>query len=729
MKKFAKISFLVLFGFGVFLGPVSTALAQETQASAVLDDQDYTDRLRDCSIWDGSGIVACFVNLFYYVVLYPSGKFAQLTAELLDFFIAYSISSNSYGGDNGGFVSEGWGIIRDIANVLFIFLLLFIAIKHILKGADAGTKKMLISIIIAALLINFSLFFSKVVIDAGNILARAFYNNIDVSYYQPEGSSVTPISQALAEKVQPQKILSSDLFDPSNYTVPGEPTGVMPNGYAFFIMLIAAFVNVTMGITFLSVFLLFIARTVGLWFMMIFSPIAFASIAMGGGGGFFGKFGFDSWRDNILKLAFMAPIFMFFLFLSIMFLNVILGGDSVLSGETSTTQRLAGVVIPFAVVVVLLKQAKKQAQDLAGEFGTAITGAVGKLAGGAIGFAGGAALGGVAAIGRATIGARMTAIAGSEKNKEKAANNMFYRQFYKFADTTSKKNLDLRDTGLGKRSSQLLNAGLAGSGFGTADLGKGSTKGGYAQRMEAYQKEKEAFKEKLKASDSSDREVHVDAAGNVFTSEQRDRNTGQVLTRPIAKSLIEAETEFLRVQNQNKRLERPHTYQTLDKQGNVVQEDHNVDYDTWVKKRDGLEKARKQAETDYANAQRNAQRDAAGNIIRDAAFVAAERKHTFARDAHESVKDFVKGIEKTWEKEEKMFKGVQKSKNEHDTNILRSYAESVQPGGLNDIYDFATGKTGGRDARAGASANIRLAAEKEEKKAIAAEKKEDKKDK
>lgn len=405
MKKFAKVSFLVLFGFGVFLGPVSSVFAQTQDQDPFTGGQtqqpDYENNLQDCNILNSDGFVACLVKGFYYLILYPSGWFAKVSAQLLDVSIAYSLDSDSYSQDNGGFITKGWGIIRDIANVMFIFILLYIAIRHILQLGTSETKKLLLSIIIAALLINFSLFFSKVIIDGGNILARAFYHNIEVQYDdQLAGEGIKSISQALAEKVQPQKILGAELFQPSLYPSPEVPDDKIPNGYAFFIMLVSAFVNITMGIVFLSVFLLFVARVVGLWFLMIFSPIAFASIAVPGGGGSFGEFGWDKWKKAIFQLSFMAPVFLFFLFLTIMFLNVILNGNSIFSGNTDTSQRLAGVLIPFALIVVLLKQAKKIAVDMSGEFGKQITGAIGKLAG----IATVAATGGTAFVGRAVVG-------------------------------------------------------------------------------------------------------------------------------------------------------------------------------------------------------------------------------------------------------------------------------------------------------------------------------------
>lgn len=728
-----------MFFVATFLRPVSVVFAQTpTSTTSDLDvatnpattgevAQDYEKRLMTCNITSGPEFVACFVWAFYYLVLYPSGKLAEVTAALLDFFIAYSLDSNSYVGNNGDFIGKGWSIIRDIANVSFIFILLYIAIRHILQMGSSNTKKLLVSLIIAALLINFSMFFSKIVIDAGNVLARVFYNNIEIVNPPPDqqgdNSKGKAITVALAEHISPQKILSAPIFDAGNITAQGVPRGKMPNGYAFFILAIAAFINITVSLVFLSTFLLFAARTIGLWFMMIFSPIAFASIAIPGAGSFLGQFGWNGWKDNILKLSFMAPIFMFFLFLAIMFLQIALAQDTPANSSSPEINTLMGVLIPFIVIIVILKQAKKVAVDMSGEVGKALTGVFGKIAGMGVTAALGVATGGTALIGRSIIGAGAAKLAEKKGFQDWAKRSSVGRTLYKATDSVSKKDFDFRNTGFGRRSSELLGKQMAGAGFEGVSLGKGTTKGGYVQRMEAYQKEKEAFKEKLKDTDSTVQTIHVDANGNVFSEEQKDAN-GNVVTTKVTKSLIDAETEFLRVQNEAKRntVKKDITY--VDQNSGLVVNlgSESLDYEGWTKKKEKADKALAEAKSDYSIILRD-HKDGRAN---DQQLKDATKNLADARGMVTGVKSITDEIEKNWKKEEKMFKGVQKAKNKRDTETLRTYAESIKPDALNWFYDKVVA-TGGTAARKSASANIRLAAEKEEKKAIAVEKKEDKK--
>ena len=69
-------------------------------------------------------------------------------------------------------MEKGWGAVRDVANIFFILMLLYVAIKTVLSLNVTDNKRLVGVIIIVALLINFSLFTTKVVIDASNIFSK-----------------------------------------------------------------------------------------------------------------------------------------------------------------------------------------------------------------------------------------------------------------------------------------------------------------------------------------------------------------------------------------------------------------------------------------------------------------------------------------------------------------------------------------------------------------------------
>lgn len=719
MKK--SISLIILLGFlfgGVFASP-SLTFAQSNTNITYGENADYEkelERLGSCSFTEWT---PCLLEIYYDTVLSLSHYLAYITGAILDYFLAYSIDSDSYTGVNNEFVERGWSVIRDIANITFIFSLLYVAIMHILQADSGKTKKFLKDIIIAALLINFSLFFTKVIIDAGNILARAFYNNIEVE--NDDNTDYKTLSQGIASYVNPQSILTSKFFNP--VTAPGRPPSPPGSGWIFLVLVMSTIVNVVLSLTFLSVFLLFAARVIGLWFMMIFSPLAFVSIAFPWGKGVLGRFSFSNWLKETVSLSFMAPVFLFFLFLLIMFLQIVYT-SSVPVADRSSIQQFLSIIIPFVSIILILTMAKKQAKEMAGEVGEQTMGFVNKFAGTVATFGLGSTVWASGALLRSTVGKYAASKYGSESLKRKAANNRFYRTLHKFSGKVANSSLDVRNTGLGKRTSSLLNQGFATAGFQGVGLGEGTKKGGYTQRLEAYQNKKERYKDDIREDDSAIQDVTYqsiqrDAAGNVMRDAAGNPIT---ISRTVKKSVIEAETDLLRKQNEHKKDDRARNI--LDSAGNIL-DTKNLDYDGWVKERERAEKNRKQKESDYAEAQRAyAANRTAANLT---AMNNAEMAKRTAKERHEGVNRVIKGIESNWETEEKDFKEIQKARDKKDVENIRNYAKSVKMDGLSYLYELANLRAGmAKEARTAASANLSLAAEKAEKKAQAEAKKDNK---
>ena len=114
--------------------------------------------------------IGCLASITYNIWT-VSANIVRFAGHILDYFVYYSTNSTSY--DNV-FINKGWGAVRDVANIFFIVTLLYIAIKTVLSLDSSGSKKMISYVVIIALVINFSLFTTKVVIDASNILAKYF---------------------------------------------------------------------------------------------------------------------------------------------------------------------------------------------------------------------------------------------------------------------------------------------------------------------------------------------------------------------------------------------------------------------------------------------------------------------------------------------------------------------------------------------------------------------------
>ena len=125
-------------------------------------------------LWDWS-FDGCLLKLAYYFGFVIPSFALWLSAQFFNSIISFAVHDTVT--SSAAFISIAWGIVRDLSNIFFILALLYIAIQTIL-GMGHETKKMIVHVIIMALLINFSMFFTKVVIDSSNVLALIFYNKI-----------------------------------------------------------------------------------------------------------------------------------------------------------------------------------------------------------------------------------------------------------------------------------------------------------------------------------------------------------------------------------------------------------------------------------------------------------------------------------------------------------------------------------------------------------------------
>src|SRR3989344_1800408 len=108
----------------------------------------------------------CVADLVYVVTVGPTSIFAYIGSLFLSVGVKLSLTSTAYALQ---FLTTGWTVARDVANIAFLFILIFIAITIILKADSSGTTQTLAFVIVMALLVNFSFFLTRVVIDAGNI--------------------------------------------------------------------------------------------------------------------------------------------------------------------------------------------------------------------------------------------------------------------------------------------------------------------------------------------------------------------------------------------------------------------------------------------------------------------------------------------------------------------------------------------------------------------------------
>lgn len=316
--------------------------------------------------------MSLIAGMWQLIIIPILGVLVKLSASVLDEAVKYTLDTTNITSITEA-ITTVWIKLRDFFNVTFIFILLYTAIKTIIGSQDSNTKKMIIGVIKSAILINFSLFITRIMIDFGNLLAVNFYN-----LATNDGSQ--PISAIISNVLGIGKFWASPGVD----FTPTSPT-------FFVVTTIQTMAMITTFVILLYISLLMIGRTVALIFIMASSPIGFM-------GDILPKLSEYSkmWWDNLRGQIIVAPVFLFFFYLI-----TIIGknGNFTISGSVSSSADFMAF-FKFILIIVLLSAALKITKKSSGVIGDMI----GKYGTMASGLALGAMTGGAAVLARQTIG-------------------------------------------------------------------------------------------------------------------------------------------------------------------------------------------------------------------------------------------------------------------------------------------------------------------------------------
>lgn len=355
-------------------------------------------------------------------------------------------------------VDELWVLVRDLFNILFIFGLVYIGFKMILNSDDSQTKKTLVSLIIAALLINFSLFITKFVVDFTNILASeiatAGFDEVDLG----NGMTGVAVGDTFFRLMGVSKLVLS---------APPEAmkNNTSPWSYIFGIGIINIVGAFAFGVGGIMLIIRFIALSV----YMVLSPFMFLGFIFPG----FANMSSKYW-SGFLKQSFYAPVYIIMIFFAASILNNFFGtggsaqngglesttrqagsqGGSLFSPDGSVTEvanNFAGGIGPFILAAGFLIAAVQVAGKLAADGSsvmTKVTNGVNARVRRTVGR--GAA--GIPAYGlRNTVGAGANALTNNAGFKRRAANSVLWKGAYQRTQKAAESSFDVRRVGgLGK---------------------------------------------------------------------------------------------------------------------------------------------------------------------------------------------------------------------------------------------------------------------------------------
>jgi len=304
--------------------------------------------------WTAGLFSGDFLDCIAYTAVYISYEFflqisiwiTGLASDIFNVSIQFSLTGKAFDPDENVMIKDGWTMVRDLLNLVFIFILLYAAISTILQYGNMDIKKILPSLIIAALLINFSMLITKMVIDASHIFAWEFYNQIDVTkggtVANMKGSAEVygdfekkNLSNVFLAGFNPQRLLiEAEMATTTTNENGNEDEAHSPwkqvaakaieNGEGFMSTLwrMAIIIWLEIALAIFSVFILlagaimFVARIVILWAVMIFSPIAFLEMILPSM-----KQYSEMWWKYLIGQSFFAPAFLFMFMLATKFIN------------------------------------------------------------------------------------------------------------------------------------------------------------------------------------------------------------------------------------------------------------------------------------------------------------------------------------------------------------------------------------------------------------------------
>lgn len=301
------------------------------------------------------GAFTAALNWMLYGVFVLLGWITSMAVTLFE----WAINPNYISGDGGLLnkksIYENWKFIRDFFNLFFILTLLYTAFTIVFQVAK-NYKQTLLSLVLAAMFINFSFPITRVIIDVTNVPMYFFVNEM----MKKEGGASIFGNFLGASQIQ-------DALIPKNYDVTtGDTTQLLVAIVMLFLF--------TISILVLSVMM--VIRLVALVILLIFSSVGFAAAIIPG----LQKYS-SMWWENLFKYALFGPASMLMLLIATRFFAEI-GNDATKAGFTQAAMRntipqttdLIASMAQFSIPIIMMWFAIGLSSSMALFGGTAVVG-------------------------------------------------------------------------------------------------------------------------------------------------------------------------------------------------------------------------------------------------------------------------------------------------------------------------------------------------------------------
>ncbi|MFH1456806.1 MAG: hypothetical protein ABIF17_01680 [Patescibacteria group bacterium] len=246
----------------------------------------------------GDDIASFLVGMLSWLFV----AFINVMGNLLLLLIDVLIKIAGYGDFmNAPIVEKGWVIIRDIGNIGIVFMLLAMAFSTLFKKGSYQYQSFLPKIVIAAILVNFSKFFTGLAISVSQVFMMEFVN----AFKSAAAGNIVygfGIQDLLAFR------------ETASGGTSGTGAGIEVSDWSILgaLVLGALMVGVAV-IVVLSMVVMLLVRILLLWFLVMFSPVAFLGSVLPSQ---ISKYA-SKWQEELVKWLIAGPMIAFMLWLAL----------------------------------------------------------------------------------------------------------------------------------------------------------------------------------------------------------------------------------------------------------------------------------------------------------------------------------------------------------------------------------------------------------------------------
>jgi hypothetical protein len=233
-----------------------------------------------------ASVVTEGINLLSNIVASIIGALGTLLGLLMTLIIRVAQYNNFIKSDA---ITNGWVIVRNLCNMFFILILLFIAFATILRVEGYDIKRMLPKLIIMAVLINFSKTICGLIIDAAQLIMNVFVS----AFSQVGGANLT-------------QMMGLDSLLKFGENAKAADASKIFGAYIF-----ALIYTLIASVVLIVLLVILVMRIVMIWIYVVLSPLAYFFAAFPQG-----KSYVSQWWNEFIKNVTVGPILAFFLWLS-----------------------------------------------------------------------------------------------------------------------------------------------------------------------------------------------------------------------------------------------------------------------------------------------------------------------------------------------------------------------------------------------------------------------------